>query len=212
MDINQPFLINRRFLTDFPRHSIYDLKTRSDTRLELRHISLLRQLCSNKGKLVERDFLMKEIWNDFYGADEALTQGISVLRKILADESKELIKTIPKKGYIFNAEINAQQQSSMVRGHSTWQKNGRVWVYGIVSGVVIIVMFLIFLTSEDLQDKAKHGNVRVKKSNDVSAPAEKIKPENVETKKFDYVSATTEKVKPETAGTKKFNYVPASTK
>lgn len=73
MDINQSFLINGRFLVDLSCHSILDLETQSETRLELRHINLLGQLCMNKGKLIERNFLIKEIWNDYNGADEALT-------------------------------------------------------------------------------------------------------------------------------------------
>jgi DNA-binding winged helix-turn-helix (wHTH) protein len=221
MDINQPFLINRRFLIDLSRHSLHDLETQSETRLELRHINLLDQLCRNKGKLVDRNFLIKEIWDGYNGADEALTQGISVLRKMLADERKELIRIIPKKGYIFHAEINAQQQPSIVRSQPSQQKNVKVWLYGVASGMIILSVFLIFLRSEDIQEKAQHENVRGKKITYVPAaiskpvPMEKVKPGNVGAEKFIYVPAPiskpglTEKVEPENVGIKKVNYVPA---
>lgn len=168
MDLHQPFLINHRFLIDPSRHSVLDLQTQSETRLELRHINLLGQLCRNTGKLVERDFLIKEIWNDYSGADDALTQGISALRKLLADEKKELIKTIPKKGYIFQAEISVPQPTSPVRGHR--QSNTRVWIYGMLSGVAILAVLSVFLRGGGMQETIKPETVGAGKFQYVPAP------------------------------------------
>lgn len=155
MNLNQPFLINHRFLIDPSRHRIQNLETQSETRLELRHINLLKQLCNHTGKLVERDFLIKEIWNDYGGADDALTQSISVLRKLLGDEKKELIKTIPKKGYIFQAEISIPQPPAPVGDQPYQQTNTRVWVYGMLSGMGIVAVLLIFLRWGGMQETTK---------------------------------------------------------
>ncbi|WP_128544525.1 winged helix-turn-helix domain-containing protein [Larkinella soli] len=163
MDANQPFLINHRFLVDPSRHCIRDLETQSETRLELRHLKLLIQLCLNKGKLVERIFLIKEVWNNYSSADEALTQGISVLRKILVDKNKELIKTIPKQGYILQAEISSRQPPSLVQGPPDQRKYSRAWFYRIVSGMALLSLLLIFLRPGSIEkekpDNGKDGKL-----------------------------------------------------
>lgn len=155
MDFHQPFLINQQFLIDPSRHTMHDLKTQSETRMERRHVNLLVQLCSRKGKLLERSFLIQEIWNDYGGGDEALTQGISVLRKILADDKKEMIKTIPKKGYIFQGEISVAQPSLPDRTQPSVQKNARAWLYSTFSVIVVLVVLLIFLRPASKQQQAK---------------------------------------------------------
>ena len=68
-------------------------------------MSLLCILSDNAEQVVSREAIIKEIWNDYGGADEGLNQAISVLRKILDDREKKLIETIPKKGYVLHAAI-----------------------------------------------------------------------------------------------------------
>lgn len=99
------FIINSRFLVDSSRHLLEDLETQKKLRLEPRLIKLLCLLCDHREKLVTRDFLIKEIWNGYGGADEGLSQAVSFLRKALSDEKKQIIETIPKNGYILHAVV-----------------------------------------------------------------------------------------------------------
>lgn len=62
-------------------------------------------LVETPGQTVMRQTLIDKIWNNYAGADEALTQTISVLRKVLMDDQKELLQTVPKKGYVFKGSI-----------------------------------------------------------------------------------------------------------
>ncbi len=55
-------------------------------------------LLKHSGELVTREALIQEIWNNYAGAEEGLTQAISSLRKVLVDDSKSLIQTVPKRG------------------------------------------------------------------------------------------------------------------
>ena len=168
MDLAQFFLINQRFQVDLSRNSVYDLGDQKETRLELRHVNLLVQLCRNKGELVERDYLIHELWNDYGGGNDALTQSISVLRNILADTRKELIKTIPKKGYVFQGEISAVQPS-VVRGLLAERANTRIWLYSALCCMILLAALLIFLRSTN--------NLK------------KVEPEAVGDKKFHYAAA-----------------------
>lgn len=67
-------------------------------------MQLLNILVQKRGETVTREELVTTIWQD-YGGDEGLTQAISILRKTLLDNKKELIQTVPKKGYILKASI-----------------------------------------------------------------------------------------------------------
>jgi DNA-binding winged helix-turn-helix (wHTH) protein len=100
-------LIDQRFLLVPDRHLVIDRQTGSQTRLEPRLVKLLQLLADSAGQTVSRDQIIREIWNDYGGAEDGLNQAISFLRKILDDTGKERIKTIPKKGYLLQATVSA---------------------------------------------------------------------------------------------------------
>src|ERR1700678_4349019 len=93
------FIINNRFTADSLRSEIFDKETKQKNRLEPRLMKLLCILAERQGGGVKREFILKEIWDDYPGANEGLNQAISFLRKLLTDEDKEIIQTQPKIGY-----------------------------------------------------------------------------------------------------------------
>lgn len=72
-------------------------------KIEPRVMKVLVYLVRNKGKVVSREEILKEIWEDVIVNDEAVTQSIYQLRKVLGNRrgDKKYIETIPKKGYRF---------------------------------------------------------------------------------------------------------------
>jgi|GEM_PF-5202143 len=74
-------------------------------KVEPRVMKVLVFLVSNKGRVVSREEILKEIWEDVIVNDEAVTQSIYQLRKVLSHGKgdKKYIETIPKKGYRFVA-------------------------------------------------------------------------------------------------------------
>ncbi|MBL7757344.1 MAG: winged helix-turn-helix domain-containing protein, partial [Chitinophagaceae bacterium] len=93
------FQINDRFVVDHSKNEVRDKENNLASRLEPRLMKLLCLLVDRCGEVVTRDYIIKEIWNDYPGANEGLNQAISFLRKQLADDSKTIIKTLPKEGY-----------------------------------------------------------------------------------------------------------------
>jgi transcriptional activator of cad operon len=75
------------------------------TRLEPRLFAVLMKLAAADGAAVSRDQLL-ECWPDEGGSDEALTQAISSLRRILGDTKRphRVILTLPKSGYRLNSQ------------------------------------------------------------------------------------------------------------
>lgn len=74
-----------------------------------RYFDALALLVANSGRLVSKDRFMDEVWSGVPVTDEALTQCIRTLRKLLGDESvrPRFIETVPKHGYRFIAPVQS---------------------------------------------------------------------------------------------------------
>src|SRR5271157_3326876 len=64
-------------------------------------------LVQHRGKLLEKEELMKELWPDTFVEESNLAFNVSTLRKALGEEQSEqrYIETVPKKGYRFAAQV-----------------------------------------------------------------------------------------------------------
>lgn len=76
-------------------------------RLEHQQTELLLLLLKNKQKVVTRDQIAKEIWQGVIVEDNTISKAITRLRRVLKDNAKSprFIKTIPKSGYQFIADV-----------------------------------------------------------------------------------------------------------
>ncbi|MDE6410528.1 MAG: response regulator transcription factor [Muribaculaceae bacterium] len=72
--------------------------------LSVRQTEILQLLANNKGNLVERDYILEQVWGDAsYSNSLALNVQITYLRRLLADPSISII-SLKKKGYILKDE------------------------------------------------------------------------------------------------------------
>ncbi len=69
--------------------------------------NLLKVLIESRGKVIEKNQLMAEIWADSFVEEGNLTFTVRQLRKALGDDAHEptFIETIPRRGYRFIAEV-----------------------------------------------------------------------------------------------------------
>jgi adenylate cyclase len=93
-----------RFTLDLRRGS---LRT-DDREIELRPKSfeVLRYLVENAGRLVPKDELIKAVWPNLAVADESLARCVSDVRLAIDDSDQRLIKTLPRRGYLFAASVS----------------------------------------------------------------------------------------------------------
>src|SRR5437870_2120040 len=75
--------------------------------LEPKVFETLLVLIQDRGRLVEKDELMKKVWPDSFVEESNLTRNISVLRKALGESvgGQQYIETVPKRGYRFVAGV-----------------------------------------------------------------------------------------------------------
>ena len=64
-------------------------------------------LIQHNGRLLTKDEMMTTLWEESFVEEGNLTKNISRLRKILNTDGVELIETLPKRGYRFQADIRA---------------------------------------------------------------------------------------------------------
>ena len=75
----------------------------------LRHKSfeLLRLFVENAGCLLDRDRINQAIWPDVIVNDNGITQCIRDIRRAIHDDAQSIIKTAPRRGYIFTSKVAA---------------------------------------------------------------------------------------------------------
>jgi cholera toxin transcriptional activator len=79
-------------------------------------VYLLHYFLKNPGKILSRQELLDHVWSDRVVSPGSLNQAISSLRTLLGDEQKrEIILTIPRRGYQFNAETLVDWQEWLER-------------------------------------------------------------------------------------------------
>lgn len=90
--------------------------------IELRPKSflLLRHLIQNAGRLISKDELVNTVWPNVIVGDDSLAQCMSELRNALNDRDRHIIKTVPRRGYLFAALVSLlPASSSTVDPHSS---------------------------------------------------------------------------------------------
>src|SRR5262245_9420006 len=77
-----------------------------DLRLRPKSFDVLRYLAEHPGRLVTKDELIHAIWPDIHVTDDSLVQCIGDIRQSLGDDAQRIIKTVPRRGYLFAVEIS----------------------------------------------------------------------------------------------------------
>jgi len=108
-------------------------------------LQILMVLVENCGRVVSKDELMKAVWPDTFVEEGNLTQNVSMLRKVLAENSGEhtYIQTIPKQGYRF-ATIDPQETGAEMKEPAPpWFSRHRALMWACVLPVVCAIAVAI---------------------------------------------------------------------
>ena len=96
----------------------------SEIRLRPKVYDALNYLVQNRGRLVPKEELIQALWPDAFVTDDSLVQCMVELRRALDDRAQEILKTVPRRGYVFSAaataqdgETRASMEPPVARGH-----------------------------------------------------------------------------------------------
>ena len=68
--------------------------------------ALLRHLVEHPGRLIDRDELMRAVWPGVVVTDDSITQCVKEVRRALDDAEQRLLRTLPRRGYLWAAETS----------------------------------------------------------------------------------------------------------
>ncbi|WP_313627617.1 winged helix-turn-helix domain-containing protein [Kosakonia sp.] len=101
------------WIIDLPSGSIIHLVTGEHKRLGAYQLKLLDLLQQNPGKVFTREELTNQVWEGRVIGNNSLPNAIHALRAALEDDGKQqrIIRTVPKRGYVLDAEYCQQVES-----------------------------------------------------------------------------------------------------
>src|SRR5690349_23971440 len=105
------------FVLDLRRGCLHQ----GDTEIKLRPKSyaVLRHLATNAGRLVGKDELIETVWPSVVVTDESVARCVSDVRQALGDTRQELIRTVPRRGYVLVASGVLQSPTTGWTGSPT---------------------------------------------------------------------------------------------
>lgn len=80
------------------------LQNGSEISLRPKTYAVLLHLANNEGRLVSKDELFAAVWPNVAVTDDALVQSVAELRRAFGEDGARLIRTVPRRGYRFEAE------------------------------------------------------------------------------------------------------------
>lgn len=98
----QSFFFNE-FTLDLTRGCLF----RGGEAIKLRPKSFetLRHLVENSGRLISKNELIAAVWPDTSVTDDSLVQCLIDVRRALGDDGQQIVKTVPRRGYILDAQV-----------------------------------------------------------------------------------------------------------
>ncbi len=91
------------FTLDIVRGCVF--KTGEEIKLRPKVYETLKYLVEHHGRLISKQELMQAIWPDAFVTDDSLVQCTLELRRALEDDGQRLLKTVPRRGYVFTAAV-----------------------------------------------------------------------------------------------------------
>jgi Tol biopolymer transport system component/DNA-binding winged helix-turn-helix (wHTH) protein len=90
---------------------------RDSRKVKLRNKSLevLTYLVENRGRLIGKEELIGAVWPDSFVSDESVSQCLMEVRRALSDDSQRYVKTVPRRGYIFDVEVRESGKEKVLK-------------------------------------------------------------------------------------------------
>ena len=142
-------------------------------KLRPKSFETLKHLVENSGRLISKNELIGAVWPDTSVTDDSLVQCLIEVRRALGEEGPRILKTVPRRGYIFDVEVTpddvAPQPSVQPGGlnpddqhtplaTTPWVRR-HAWLVATVS-IIIVVTGSVFLLVRRKQPQTSLPEIR----------------------------------------------------
>jgi len=73
--------------------------------LRPKSFALLQLFAENPGRIIGRDEIMHAVWPGIFVSDDSIAQCVRDIRRALGDDEQQLLRTLPRRGYLFAAQV-----------------------------------------------------------------------------------------------------------
>jgi len=156
----------RYIFSEFEFNSASLVLTKNGEAVAIRHneAKVLALLLENTDKVLSKEDILSEVWQDKVVSEQAVFQNISHLRSLFGNHA---IKTFPKRGYqwqleneyIEQAELTAEAPVSSTQAPvptSPVQKKNANWVYALIAGLMFIIYAVMDRQTESIDSEPTH--------------------------------------------------------
>src|SRR5580765_6374014 len=107
------------FTLDLERGCLY--RGEAEIRLRPKAFDVLRYLAENPQRLISKEELIRAAWPEAFVTDNSLVQCLIEIRRAVGDEAQSMIRTFPRRGYIFDLPVVTVDDSavSAVQSHES---------------------------------------------------------------------------------------------
>jgi TolB-like protein/DNA-binding winged helix-turn-helix (wHTH) protein len=131
------------FTVDFARACL--LCEGKEVKLRPKSFETFKYLFENRGRLVTKEELMQAVWPDSFVTEDSLVKVVKDVRRALEGDAHHFIKTVPRRGYIFDVGEEIGELAPNSGTSSTTppapipQKmiSGRLWFMFALGGLVL---------------------------------------------------------------------------
>jgi TolB-like protein/DNA-binding winged helix-turn-helix (wHTH) protein len=133
-----------------------ELRDPAGARIELRNRSfgVLRHLATNAGRVITKDELLTVNWPGVTVTEDSLTQCISEIRRALGGAGRDLIRTVPRRGYmIVLPDRPPTEAETFIATHppkAAWYRHPRFAIAALFGAIALTLLGSWILTKSSL--------------------------------------------------------------
>src|SRR5215469_17973515 len=99
-----------RFTLNLDRGAL--LADGAERTLRPKSFALLRHFVENPGRLINRDEIMATVWPGVFVTDDSIAQCVSDIRRALGDSDQSMLRTLPRRGFLFAPPSSGAEPTS----------------------------------------------------------------------------------------------------
>ena len=143
---------NKKYtFSDFTLDTARGVLVKDGEEVELRPQSyeVLRILVSRAGELVMREELQQAVWGHKVVTDDSLSHCMTDVRKALSDDEKTIIRTVPRRGFIFDVPVETEhaRDSAPPIADDTPRQSRLGW--GVAATVAVLTAVFFVVSNDD---------------------------------------------------------------
>lgn len=125
------------FTLDLRRGALF--RGTDEVRLRPKSFAVLQALVERHGELVTRDELLERVWGRTVVTDGAVTQCLIDVRRAISDEAQEIIRTVPRRGYLFTAQVDTGEDEPAPAEEPARQRSVRAGRITLAAGLLVLL-------------------------------------------------------------------------